>query len=435
MEINKTNSYKKITLKNGLTLILYPIKEVRSVYMVCGIRSANVFGKQEEIGISHFLEHLSFCSVDKFKTRKSISQALYDIGAHANAQTSNFQTSYWLKCPTVEIKNSIDIFHQLLFKSRITEKEVKSEKNVILNEFRDFEGNANSLFMHNIQKNRFKNLPTYQTKPMGNPKVIQSITVNSIKKWKNTFINPSNMILAITGNFIEKSTIEQIEKTFGKEKPGVKAEFPKFEDSEYSDFSIYNKQKEVNQVCFELTWPTIGWNETDRHHELVLQILNTILGSGPLSRLNLKLREEENIAYYIKSYLTTFPSLGYMGISGSVNIKDLLKSLKLVKKIISEIAKSGITSKELEQTKRYFEFQNLMNFETPESIANYLTGNLYDYGEIWTPEDYIRERSTIKKEEVLQMAKDILNFKKTNINLQGNVDKKTLKEIKAIFTL
>lgn len=429
----KNSKYKKITLPNGLTIILYPIKEVQSVYMICSIGSANVFGDREEIGIAHFLEHLSFCSLEKFKTRESISQALYDIGAYANATTSNFRTSYWLKCPTVKLNNSVDIFYQLIFKSLITEKEVEREKNVILNEFRDYESNANSLFIHNVQKNRFKNTPSYQTKPMGNPEIIQSIKAESIKKWKNTFINPSNMVLAITGNYTEKSLIKNIERTFGKEKAGIKAEFSKFNDSKYSDFSIYHKQKEGDQVWFELTWPTIGWNDTDKHHELVLQILNCILGVGPLSRLNLKLREKENLAYYIKSYLTPFPSLGYLGISGSVHLKDISKSLKFIKEITLNIVKNGITDKELLETKRYFEFQNLMNYETPESIANYFAGELYDYGEIWTPDDYIRERNTIKKDEIKEMANNIFDFKKININLQGNLNKKTVKEMGVIF--
>jgi len=98
------------------------------------------------------LEHLSFCSVEKHKTRESISQALYDIGAYANAQTNNYRTSYWLKCPTTSTNEAIDIFHQLIFKSQITEKEIENERKIILNEYGDFENNTEPLFLSSVQK-------------------------------------------------------------------------------------------------------------------------------------------------------------------------------------------------------------------------------------------------------------------------------------------
>lgn len=267
---------------------------------------------------------------------------------------------------------------------------------------------------------------------MGNLEAIESITIKNIEAWKNKYVNPSNMVLAISGNFDEDEIVEKIKQSFGKESTGVKMKFPNFDSSKYSDFSINNSKKEGDRVWFELTWPTFGWNNVKRHDELVLQILNTVLGVGPLSRLNLTLREEKNLAFYIKSYLAFFPSLGFLGISGSVHKKDFLKSLEIIRETISKIAQKGITNVELNRIKKYSEYQNVMRYETPESIANYLTSQEYDYGEIWTPNDYLKERNSIKLNEIQTMAQNILISDRMHINFQGSIEEKDIQQIKFV---
>lgn len=74
-----------------------------------------------------------------------------------------------------------------------------------------------------------------------------------------------------------------------------------------------------------------------------------------------------------------------------------------------------------------------MSFETPESIANNLSGQMFDYGEIWSQDDYLNERNKITLDEIKTMINKIFNFKKININLLGNLSESELKKISEVF--
>lgn len=427
------SNYTKAVLKNGLPVVLYRIDGVRSVFISCHIASGNVNAEKKQLGMAHFLEHLSFCSTEKFPTRHSIFQEQYSIGAYQGAVTTNISTNYWLKCPSIKINNALNLFHQLIFKSTISQKEVITERKIIQNEYRDHIVNENNTFFHKVQENRFISLPSYQERSLGTIRTINSITGKGLRDWKEKFINPQNMVISIVGNFNKEKTIKHLEKTFGSEKKGKKFDFPKLDPSKYSNFNFFQKDRDGEQIQFELTWPAFGWKEVARREEIALAMLNHILGEGPFSKLSLKLREENNIAYFIGSYLRLFPYLGYIGVSGSTHKNDLIKALREIQAVISIIKKYDISELDFQKVQSYFDLQEQLKFETPESIANFLNNQLFEYGNIWTEEKYARERKKIKPGEIKEVANRIFNNKMLNINIFGNVTKDAKEEITKIF--
>lgn len=430
------NDYKKIVLNNGLIVILYQIKKVQSVFVTCSIKSGNDYIKDNsQIGLAHFLEHLSFCSTEKYKTRKSINIAIDDIGAYANASTNIRGTNYWIKAPYINTPQSIEVLHQLIFKSVITEVEIEKEKRIVLSEYENSQINETSIFNKKIQEKRFNKLPQYQLPVIGTPEQIESFTKEMVENWKNTFYNPNNMILSVAGNFVEQDVLTQIKSTFGKEKKGKKFEFPKYGNNKYSDYSIYVQKINNEQICLNISWPVFGWCGVSRCEEMNLKILNNWLGRGPGSKLNMKLREEKGLTYGCGSSLFVSPYLGSLELHATVEKSNLKKVVGEIGKIIKTLKEKGISRTDLDRTKKSMKLHDYLSFESPESICWYLAGELFDYGEIWSIEEYAKETEKVTTVDIKKLANNIFTSDKLNINLLGNVSQKDGKRLSNMLFL
>ena len=428
------NAYRIITLENGLTLILYPIKEIQSIYIASAIKSGNYYAKDEKhIGIAHFLEHLAFSSTEKFKTNQEIFKRIYEIGGSSNAKTTLAGTLFWIKAPYINADKAVDLLYQVVFRSSFTKKDFEKEKSIIINEFNDNYTDPIWVFNQKIRQNRFKDIPQYQLPVTGDIKHILSIQDKDIILWKKRFLNPSNMVISVIGKFDEKKVTSKIKRTFGKERKGKKTVFPKYQEDRYSKFTVYVQKNESKQINFNINFPAFGWCEVERHHEIVLNILNNILGKGHLSRLWLALRETEGLTYDCGSYTSLFPYLGYLSIYGSTDINNLEKTFRKIKSVIEDIKENGVKKEEFSRIKKYLNLLLYMSFETPESISGYLIGELMDYGEIWSPEDYSKERSKVKMEEIKKMAQEIFKSEKMNVNFLGDISQEKANELAQIL--
>src|SRR3989344_4085401 len=101
--------YKKKTLKNGLRVLLIPMKgnptATFMVYVNAGLRHESL----KENGLSHFLEHMSFKGTTNRPTREEIQVELDAMGAYSNAMTSNEYTAYYAKSNPSNLKKIINI--------------------------------------------------------------------------------------------------------------------------------------------------------------------------------------------------------------------------------------------------------------------------------------------------------------------------------------
>lgn len=427
------NSYKKTVLDNGLTIIFYQIKEVKSAYITCIVKCGNDYvSNSSEIGIPHFLEHLSFVATEKFRTRKSINDAIDNIGAYANANTNILGTRYWAKVPFINTEKAIDILYQMIFKSILKEEEIEKEKGIVISEYENSQISEASIFNSKKQENRFNIMP-YRFPATGKPDQIRSFTKERLLKFKNDFYNPNNMVISVVGNFDEGEILQKIRNTFGTEKKGKKFEFTKYKDNKYSDDLTYVQSNASNQVWFNIVWPVFGWCEISRNKEMVLKIMNNILGKGPSSRLNLSIREEKGIAYSLGSVVSMFPHLGTIDIYGSVDKEKLSSAFTEIKKIIRDLKRKGVEASELSKMKKFMGLSDYLRFESPESISNYLIGELLDYGEIWTLEEYLKECNKVVNSEIKKLANEIFTPEKINVSFLGNISQEEGEKLRKLL--
>ena len=91
---------KKVTLQNGVRVVLEEIDHVRSVAIGIWVKTGSRHETPNINGISHFIEHMVFKGTET-RSAQDIAEAFDRIGGQVNAFTSKntlvFMQKYWIR--------------------------------------------------------------------------------------------------------------------------------------------------------------------------------------------------------------------------------------------------------------------------------------------------------------------------------------------------
>ena len=126
--------YKKDTLDNGLEIITCPMPHTRSVSVLFFVKAGSCYERDEEAGISHFVEHMCFKGTGKRPTSKEISEAIEGVGGIMNGGTDREVTSYYCKLASQHFEMAVDVIVDLLRNPLFRAEDVDKERQVIIEE-------------------------------------------------------------------------------------------------------------------------------------------------------------------------------------------------------------------------------------------------------------------------------------------------------------
>jgi len=230
------------TLDNGLTVLFCKTKDYISKVAYFTTKygskdfefipiSENKMKKFPQ-GIAHFLEHKVF----EQKTGEIIFEKFSKRQADANAFTSQEQTKYHFSC-SQNFYDNLEILLDFVQDPYFTDSNVEKEKGIISQELEMYKDNPNWVGYQKTYECLFVN-SGYKYDIGGSVEEIMKITKEDLYKCYNTFYNPSNMYLVITGDLDEKEVFEFVRKNQMKKKFGKQDKIIKKEDNEPKEVAI-----------------------------------------------------------------------------------------------------------------------------------------------------------------------------------------------------
>src|SRR3989344_3417702 len=291
-----TNSFEKITLDNGLRIILSPLPAVRSVTAIILCGAGSRYEKKETNGISHFLEHMFFKGTQRRPTASDISHALDEIGADYNAFTGKEKTGYHIKCASQHLALVCDMLVDMLWNSKFDKEEIEKERGVIIEELNLYEDTP----MRRVTEIYEQLL--WGDQPLGwdiggNKDVIRKIKREDFTSYINERYAPNNIVLSIAGDFDREKTVETVKKFFGHTpEKAVGGFLPVSENQKKPALKV--TYKKTDQAHLVLGFRAFKIGHPERYNAAVLA---TILGGGMSSRLFVNVREKHGLAYYVRA--------------------------------------------------------------------------------------------------------------------------------------
>ena len=413
-------------LQNGLKILKIPYKDTKAVTVLVLLKVGSRNETADVNGVSHFVEHLMFKGTPRRPNTQVISQELDKIGAEFNAFTGKDQTGYYIKAKANKIDFCLDMLSDMLFNSKFDPVEIDRERGVILEEMHMYEDSPMMYADVLLEEIMFgKNHPLGRL-TIGPPKVIKGVSRDEIVAYKESFYVPNNMIVIVSGK-LDKDTNKKIRKYFanGLKKKALPA-MKRFTDKQKSK-KILLKYKDTEQVHVAMGVHGNSYNHKDLHAQILLSV---IMGGNMSSRLFINIRERKGLAYFIRADNAIYEDAGGFIVQAGIDKKRIYEALEAIMAELSEVAKNGVSKKELKKAQDYLAGRVALDLEDSSSMASWYGKQELLMKKMETPEEKLREYRQVNEADMKRVARNLFQTNRFNLTIIGPFkDKKKFNKI------
>ncbi|MEK7069978.1 MAG: insulinase family protein, partial [Patescibacteria group bacterium] len=150
-----------------------------------------------------------------------------------------------------------------------------------------------------------------------------------------------------------------------------------------------------------------------------LGLLSILLGGNSSSRLFMEIRDKLGLAYYVYSWSDQLMDCGYLGVAAGVTHNNFEKALEKIISICSKIKNGDITQNDIDFAKSYLRGQTALRFEASDEIAHFVAGQELFYNKTEQPADILKRIEAVKREDVLNVAKELFKPKNFSLSVIG----------------
>lgn len=409
-------------LDNGIKVVIEEIPHLRSASLGLLIGSGSSSEEKAIMGLSHFIEHMTFKGTPK-RTSFQIAQALDAIGGRLNAFTGKEYTVFYAVVEDKHFDIASDVLSDILLNSLHDPKEIEMEKNVVLEEIRMYEDTPDEqihdLFASTILRNHGLGNIT-----LGTEDTVRTFDRGKILTYMDSHYTPDNLIISVAGNISKDIVLKTFSGIFkgraGKKTNGlspVPAIIP----------AIKLKKKKTEQAHIVLGSKGCSQMDDDRY---AFTLLDNILGGSMSSRLFQEVREKRGLAYSIYSFNQGFRNIGLFGVYAGTKKENTGQVVDLILKELSDIKKNGIKPDELSRAKEYIKGTMVLSLESSNSRMNYIAKSVYYYDKIVSVDDVIAKIDRVTNDDIIRLAGRHFSDDLMNLVVIADMDELPVKRIK-----
>ena len=414
--INQTNEilyYEK--LNNGLEVYIVPNKNQKNFYITYNTKfgsintefktSTDKSFKKVPNGIAHYLEHLMF------NMENGTAFDFYSkLGSSINAFTTYNLTCYEVYSSTY-FKENLNYLLEYVETPYFTNELVNNERGIITEEIKMYDNNPNTELTYSSYKNIFIN-DKRKNLISGTAEDIKKITKENLLDCYNTFYNPNNMFIVITGNVNPEEAIAIIEKR-ENERPIkniniIKKEItePKKVNKKYEEIKM---NVETNKVNISYKIPKKQFNKlnvTSIDLNIYISIIFNLL-FGSTSIIQEKLISSKIIQNGININKTFTKDYIIVSLTTETDYVDTF--IKLVQETLDNIK---IDSCDLDRKLKVYKSNYILHFDEIELVNNNIQDNIIEYNKFIN--DYMDIYDNINI-DILNKVIDTLKIKEESI--------------------
>lgn len=390
------------TLENGLEIVVVPL------HNQSGVIETNVFykvGSRNESmgksGIAHMLEHLSFKSTKNLRAGE-FDEIVKGFGGVNNASTSFDYTRYFIKSSAGNLDKSLELFAELMSNLALEDNEFQPERNVVAEERLWRTDNSPMGYLYFRFFNTAYVYHPYHWTPIGFMEDIKTWKIEDIRAFYETYYQPQNAIVLVSGDIEPNVVFESATKHFGALKnktdsiPQVVAKEPK-QDGERR--VIVKKDSQVEYLTMGYKIPNYLSKD-----QVALSAIGEILSSGKSSIFQTELIDKQQIATSAYAYNMDLKDEGVFLIVAAARQGVSAESVeKEIYTILDRLKKGEISQEELEKVKINTRASFIYSLESAGDVAG-LFGSYLVRGDISPLFRYEREINTLSIEKIKEVA-------------------------------
>ncbi|MCX6794163.1 MAG: pitrilysin family protein [Candidatus Gottesmanbacteria bacterium] len=389
--------FEKMTLPNGVRLMLIPMDGVNSVATSVMVGVGSRFETPEINGISHFLEHMVFKGTKKYPTTEDVN-TIERAGGLQNAYTDIDITNYHNKVLSTDWSLALDINRELATEPLLEQKHVDKERDVIIEEMKRYEdepaAKVGETFHEMLYPGTKLGMPI-----IGKEKSLRSVASKELKTYHGRWYTPDRMVVVLAGNIKDQSSHikKKTEEWFAPLEAGSAEEAESVIDHQTEPKVEVVTKPDVQQAHLILGIRAFNRDNEDRY---AWNLFNLIMGVSFTSRLFKEIREKRGLCYHIRSSADNWKDVGYWSIYAGVATAKVAETLQAIIYELSKVVARGVTNAEVAVAKKRLKTMLAFKSEDPEFL-NEFYGRQELFGQkLITLPEYIAKIEAITKKDI-----------------------------------
>ena len=364
---NPSLEFTKITLPNGLQLILHVDRKLPIVHVNQWYHVGSKNERPGRTGFAHLFEHMMFQGSknvpgEYFEVVEQAGANLFEGGV--NGTTSNDRTNYFATVPSGNLETILwlesDRLATLL--DATTQEKLDNQRDVVKNERRQgLENQPYGRWIPLLFEQLFPAGHPYSWPVIGSQEDLSAATLDDVKEFFRQYYTPNNLSLVVAGDFDPADAERLVRKYFGDIPPGPALDRPAHWVPTLTSEKVVEVNDRVSLSRVYLGWEGPAYFDED---EAPLDLAARILSDGLSSRLNRALVYDRQLATAVSAFPLTAEIAGGFVVQATARPDVTLSQIEeVITAEIARLAKEGPTADEVERAKTKYESEFISGLE------------------------------------------------------------------------
>ena len=393
--------YESYTSSNGVRLIHQSV-ESPVAYCALMVNTGSRDELDNECGAAHLVEHLMFKETEKRKAHHILSR-MENVGGELNAYTTKEDTCIHAAFLNTHYARSLELFSDLVFNHKITEKTLQPEKQVVIDEINSSKDSPSEQIFDEFDELLFPNHPLGRN-TLGSIQSINKLGKMEIERFVDRNYHPCQTVLSSVGNIPFQRLIDDIEKYFGSIPAKPLTPVMRIAPAAYIPFKKETKKRNHQSHCIIGT----TCNSSSREFRIAMAMLANLLGGpGMNTRLNMSLRERHGWVYHVEASYTPYSDVGVFNIYFASDKRKLGKCVLQIEKELDKLRKTPLTHEQLK--KLQLQVMGQLAIASDNNDARMLSAgkNILMFNNVDNLHDICAQISNVSAERMCEIANEV----------------------------
>ncbi|MCF7976247.1 MAG: insulinase family protein [Phycisphaerae bacterium] len=407
---------QRVTLPNGMRLLLLEDHELPLVEMSCRMRVGSIYEPADKTGLAEIMGEVMRTGGTESRTGDDLDELL-EMNAASVECGINLDSGY---ASASSLKEDVDLVLGVLADVLMHPAFPEDKLQLARMQYHSVIARRNDS-AGDIASREFKKLiygaDSVYAREMEHA-TLDAITCEDLKTFHSRFYGPNRMILGVWGDFDSKEMVKKIADAFAGWTP-VTQTLPEVKTVQYDYPSTVNlvEKTDINQSNIYLGH--IGGRMDDPDY-FALVVMNRILGGGFTGRLFKNVRARAGLAYSVFGrYSANYDYPGLMFVGCQTQSGSTVKAIRGMVHELEQMVTEKATPEELAIAKESYLNTFVFNFDTTEEVVSRLmTYDYYGY-----PEDFLQKTKQaveqVSVDDVFRAAKKHLHPDEVQILVVG----------------
>lgn len=363
---------------------------------------------ENESGMAHFTEHMSFKGTPRLSSRQ-VSARMESVGGDLNAYTGKEETVYYATFLRQHLGRALSLLIDMVLHSTFPQEEMVKEAEVVAEEIESYNDQPSELIFDEFESLIFGKHPLGRT-ILGNTERLRQFQTTDMQAYHNRMYRPDRMVLFVLGQVDPHQVVRLAEleiKRYGiptaiEDKP-IPRVAPFYATP---SIPVISRNKDTHQAHVLIGSPSYA--ATDPKHTRMFMLSNLLGGPCMSSRLNIALRERHGLVYTVESNTICHTDTGLWCIYFGCDPHDVKRCLHLVQKELHRLTDAPLSQRALDALRRQLKGQIAVAGDNFESRAIGMTKRYLHYGNTRTTQQIFEMLDAVTREELLQTAQEVL---------------------------